>query len=264
MITIDVDDTLLTDQMTVSEETKHALAMAINEGVTITLATGRMFASARQIASQVKLNVPLITYQGSLVKNLLDERILYERAVPGNISSFLFDYAKKHGFHLQAYYNDQLVGVKENEKLRKYSAVSKVPFFIQSEAEILSHPLTKLLFFEEPDVLNTMAQDLIKEIGDEVYITKSKPYFLEILHKEGTKGHAVAFLADYFGCSLDEVIAIGDSWNDREMIETAGLGVAMENAVPALKEIADYVTKSNNENGVKHVIDKFILRIPNK
>lgn len=90
-------------------------------------------------------------------------------------------------------------------------------------------------------------------------MTKSKPHFLEIMHKEGTKGHAVQFLANHFGLECSQVIAIGDSWNDREMLEVAGLGVAMENAVESLKEIADYITLSNNEDGVKHVIDKFIF-----
>jgi Cof subfamily protein (haloacid dehalogenase superfamily) len=259
MITIDVDDTLLNDQHIVTEGTKHALTEAVNRGVVVTLATGRMYASAKQIASQIKLNVPLITYQGSLVKNLLDEKVIYERSVPNAIASTLFDYAEKHGFHLQTYYNDQLVATEENEKLRNYSNVSKVPFFVRSKADILKHAQTKLLFFEEPEVLDQIAKDLDKLMGNEVHITKSKPYFLEIVHKEATKGHAVSFLADYYGCSLEQVIAIGDSWNDREMIEIAGLGVAMGNAVPSLKEIANYVTKTNNEDGVKHVIEKFVL-----
>ena len=79
------------------------------------------------------------------------------------------------------------------------------------------------------------------------------------MHKEGTKGHALQYLAEHIGCTMEQTIAIGDAWNDREMIQAAGLGVAMGNAVPALKELADYVTLSNNEDGVKHVIEKFVL-----
>ncbi|MNR55151.1 putative phosphatase [compost metagenome] len=92
-----------------------------------------------------------------------------------------------------------------------------------------------------------------------MHITKSKPYFLEFMHKEGTKGAALTFLADHFGCDLSETIAIGDSWNDHEMLEAAGLGVAMGNAIAPLKELADYVTASNNDDGVKEVIEKFVL-----
>ncbi|MNH43150.1 putative phosphatase [compost metagenome] len=79
------------------------------------------------------------------------------------------------------------------------------------------------------------------------------------MHSEGTKGHALTYLAEHFGCDLSEVMAIGDAWNDREMLEVAGLGVAMGNAVPSLKEIADEITLSNNEDGVAHIIRKHIL-----
>jgi hydroxymethylpyrimidine pyrophosphatase-like HAD family hydrolase len=79
------------------------------------------------------------------------------------------------------------------------------------------------------------------------------------MHPEGTKAHALRFLASSIGCEMDEVIAIGDSWNDHEMIEVAGLGVAMANAVNSLKAVANYITLSNNEEGVKHVLEKFIF-----
>ncbi len=260
MITIDVDDTLLNDQRKVTEATKDALAKAMSEGVMVTLATGRMFASAKKIAAQVGMNVPLITYQGSLVKNLLDDQVLYERFVPHDIARYLFEYAREHDLHLQGYYDDLLVGVEDNDKIKEYAKMANVPYRIDSLEHLLSKPLSKLLFFNKPDVLDTHSDQLQKIIGDAVHITKSKPYFLEVLHKEGTKGHAVHFLAQHFDCDLSQVIAIGDSWNDHEMLEVAGLGVAMGNAVDSLKAIADFVTKTNNEDGVKYVIDHFILR----
>lgn len=260
MIAIDVDDTLINDQVLVSEPTKAALAAAVEAGVIITLATGRMFASAKQIARQINLNVPLITYQGNLVKNLLDETILYERSVPQKMAQFLYDYSEKHGLHLQAYYNDELYVKEENQKVIDYSRLSNIPYVIESDLQkLIQKPMNKMLFIDDPEYLDTIAADLHQHIGDQVHMTKSKPNFLEVMHKEGTKGHAVQFLANHFGIECSQVIAIGDSWNDKEMLEVAGLGVAMENAVESLKEIADYITLSNNEDGVKHVIDKFIL-----
>src|SRR5437016_500393 len=82
LIAIDIDDTLLTDDLVITEGTKAALAAAIEQGVFVTLATGRMFPSAQKIAAQLELNVPIITYQGSLIKTLFDEHVLYERSVP--------------------------------------------------------------------------------------------------------------------------------------------------------------------------------------
>jgi len=260
MITIDVDDTLLNDDAEVTPGTIEALRAAVDRGVIVTLATGRMFASAKQIAKRIELNVPLITYQGSLVKNLLDEEVLYERNIAAEVGAFLFEYAVKHGIHLQGYYNDVLVSPEENQWLIDYAKLSRVPYQIEPDlAALAAKSHTKLVFIDEPKKLDLVARELWGLVGDRVHITKSKPHFLEIVHKEATKGHAVKFLANYFGCSLEQVIAIGDSWNDREMIEVAGLGVAMGNAVSALKEAADFVTKSNNEDGVRYVIERFVL-----
>jgi Cof subfamily protein (haloacid dehalogenase superfamily) len=260
MIAIDIDDTLITDDNIVTEGTKEALRKAQAQNVIVTLATGRMFASAKQIARQIDLNVPIITYQGALIKTLIDEKTLYEKTVPQRTAAFLFNYAARHGLHLQGYYEDRLYAKEENDKLIGYSRLSNVPYIIEPEFERLaSLPMTKLLIIDEPEKLDQIAAELKPKIGEEVHITKSKPHYLEFMHKEGTKGQALRFLAGHFGCSMEEVIAIGDSWNDHDMLEAAGLGVAMANAVDSLKQIADYVTLSNNEEGVRHVIEKFIL-----
>jgi Cof subfamily protein (haloacid dehalogenase superfamily) len=260
LIAIDVDDTLLNDDVKVTEGTKAALAAAMAKGVTVTLATGRMFASAQKIAKQVEMNVPIITYQGSLVKNLLDEQVLYERSVPTDAAAQLFAYCEENGLHLQLYVEDELYTREDNQKVRNYSALSNIPYIVEPDFErLIDKKLTKMLIIDEPSVLDRIAEELAPLIGNRVHITKSKAHYLEFMHKEGTKGHAVAFMAEHIGCSLDQVIAIGDAWNDKEMLQVAGLGVAMGNSVPSLKEIADYVTLSNNEEGVRHVIEKFIL-----
>lgn len=260
LIAIDLDDTLLNDNLEVTEATRDALAAAVAQGVQVTLATGRMFASAKQTAAQVGLNVPLITYQGSLVRNLLDEAVLYERAVDPEAVRRLYEYTRERKLHLQTYIDDRLYSFDDGDRLAAYARQSNIPYIVEPTLDALpagNH--TKLIIIDEPAVLDEIAPDLHALLGRDVHITKSKPHYLEFTHREGTKGHALRFLAAHFGYTMDQTIAIGDSWNDREMIEAAGLGVAMANAVPALREIADYVTLGNNEDGVKHVIDKFIL-----
>ncbi|MBD2844282.1 HAD family phosphatase [Paenibacillus sp. IB182496] len=262
LIAIDVDDTLLNDELAISEGTKKALAAAVAQGVTVTLATGRMFPSAKKIALQVELNVPIITYQGSLVKTLIDEEILYARYVPQPTARRIYELCRAEGWHLQLYVDDVLYAQEDNEKVRDYSKLTNIPFVIEPDYErLIDRPLAKMLIIDEPAKLDALAERLRPQFED-VHITKSKPHYLEFLHKEGTKGHAVAFMASHVGCTMDEVIAIGDSWNDHEMLEVAGLGVAMDNAIPALKAVADYVTRSNNDEGVRHVIEQFILKTP--
>src|SRR4051812_44043502 len=108
LIAMDLDDTLLTDELTVSDATRKAMTEAIARGAHLTIATGRMFDSAQKIARQVGLNVPIITYQGSLIKNLLDEEILYQRSVPVEVAKELYDYCRENGLHLQSYIDDKL------------------------------------------------------------------------------------------------------------------------------------------------------------
>ncbi|MBB6674836.1 Cof-type HAD-IIB family hydrolase [Cohnella nanjingensis] len=262
LIAIDMDDTLLNDELVVTEGTRRALEAAIAQGVHITIATGRMFASAQQTARQISLNVPIITYQGSLIRNLLDEQVLYERSVPPEAVRKLYAYTRTRGLHLQTYIDDRLYSFDNGDKLAAYAKQSNIPYIVEPELDRLpSGNHTKLIIIDEPAKLDEIAPELHALLGEGVHITKSKPNYLEFMHREGTKGHALRFLAGHFGFPLEETIAIGDAWNDREMIEAAGLGVAMANAVPALREIADFVTLSNNEDGVKHVIEKFVLNV---
>ncbi|NWL88224.1 Cof-type HAD-IIB family hydrolase [Paenibacillus sp. 79R4] len=261
LIAIDIDDTLINDSKEVTPATQQALEQAIARGVIVTLATGRAYASAQAIARQIGMNVPIITYQGSLVKNLLDEKVLYERYVPMGAVRKVFDYCMQHHLHLQTYIDDKLFAREENQKLIDYTTLNRTEYYIEPDvAKLAAHPTPKLLIIDDPDYLDEIAPRLRELLGEDVHITKSKPNFLEIMHREGTKGHALKFLAAHFGCDMSQTIAIGDSWNDHEMLKAAGLGVAMGNAIPALKELADYVTLSNNEDGVKAAIDKFVLQ----
>jgi hypothetical protein len=264
LIAIDIDDTLINDDKEVTPATQTALEEAVAAGVVVTLATGRAYASAQAIARQTGLNVPIITYQGALVKNLLDEKVLYERYVPQDAVHKLFTYCVEHDLHLQTYIDDKLYAREDNQKIKDYTDLNKTPYYIEPDWEKLVPQKTpKMLIIDDPAFLDELAPILRELLGDSVHITKSKPQFLEIMHHEGTKGIALEFLANHFGCDLSETIAVGDSWNDHEMLEAAGLGVAMANAIPALKEIANFVTLSNNEDGVKYAIDKFILNKAN-
>jgi Cof subfamily protein (haloacid dehalogenase superfamily) len=263
LIAMDLDDTLLTDELTVSEATREAMKKAISRGVHLTIATGRMFDSAQKIARQIGLNVPIITYQGSLIKNLLDEEVLYERSVPAEVAARLYEYCLAHGLHLQSYIGDKLYIPEENDKIRAYAKQSNIPYTIEPDfSKVINHQRqTKLVIIDEPALLDALLPQLRELLGTEVHLTKSKPNYLEILHREGTKGHALRFLAAHYSIPMEETIAMGDAMNDHEMVEAAGLGVAMANAVPALKEIADFITFSNNDEGVKHVIEKFVLDV---
>ncbi|RTE03959.1 Cof-type HAD-IIB family hydrolase [Paenibacillus whitsoniae] len=259
LVAADLDDTLLRDDLTISDATIAAMHQAVAKGVTVTIATGRSFPSAAKIANQIGLNVPIITYQGALIKNLIDEKVIYERTVPIDCARYLLDYCEQRGLHLQLYHGDELYAGEDNDKVKKYVHLTKTPYIVGDLRQWIDIPQPKMLIIDEPAVCDQIREELLPILGDRLHITKSKPHYLEFMHKEGTKGHAIAFLAEHIGCTLEQVIALGDAWNDREMLEVAGLGVAMDNALPELKALANYVTKSNNDDGVRHVLETFVL-----
>ena len=115
------------------------------------------------------------------------------------------------------------------------------------------------MMIDEPEILQKAIDNLPEDLYEKYTVVRSAPYFLEFLNKEANKGTGVGMLADHLGIKKEEVICVGDAGNDLHMIEYAGLGVAMENATDDVKEKAGYITKSNNEDGVAHVIEKFML-----
>ncbi len=120
--------------------------------------------------------------------------------------------------------------------------------------------IVKIMFVDPEEKLNKVIELLPKELYDKYTIVRSAPFFLEFLNKKVNKGFGVRLLAEKLGIKPSEVICIGDAENDIHMIEFAGLGVAMGNAFPEVKKKADYVTKTNEEDGVAHVIKKFVLK----
>ncbi|WP_255485613.1 Cof-type HAD-IIB family hydrolase [Sporosarcina sp. BP05] len=260
MIAIDLDGTLLTDNLLISSNTVKAIQKAVEIGTIVTIATGRMFPSAKQFAQQLGINVPLITYQGAIIKDVNEKEVMYERLIPPDIAQKLVDIARKKKIHLQVYQDDILYGESENDKLISYAEEVMVPYTIEPDlGKIARHGFTKALFIAEPDCLEILQGELRTLFGERAHIAKSKETYLEVTHPEANKGSALLHLAKKLGIDRSEIIGIGDNHNDFELITTAGLGIAMGNAVKELKDSADYISLTNNEEGVLHAIEKFIL-----
>ena len=259
LIAIDLDDTLLRTDLTISTRAKTAIFSAAKKGISVTLATGRMFATAIPFANDLKLNLPLITYQGALVK-YADGRLVYHKPLSQQIARELVSFILPYGYHLNVYMNDELYMDKDSPEGRRYVATSKVPVHLEKNlVDNISIDPSKLLVIADEQRLDALAFDIKYTFGDSVNITKSSRYFLEIGHPEATKGLALKGLADSLGIGADEVMAIGDSWNDLDMLAYAGFSVAMENAVPDIKKIAKYVTRKNDDDGVAEAIERWAL-----
>lgn len=260
LIAIDLDGTLLTDKLEITPRTIKAIQKAVELGTVVTIATGRMYPSAKQFAKQLGINVPVITYQGAIIKEIASNEVIYERLIPADIAQKLVDIAKEKNLHLQVYQDDILYGAVENDKLMAYAEKSKVPYQVEPDfSKLAKQGFTKALFIEESADLDVLQDELQALFGERAHISKSAVNYLEVTHPEANKGSALLYLASKLGIDRTETIGIGDNHNDMELIKTAGLGIAMGNGVQAVKEIADYTSLTNNDEGVCHAIEKFVL-----
>lgn len=257
---IDVDDTLLTDDLTIAPETKKAVRRAVREGVAVVLATGRMFPAALPIAQELGLTGPLVTYNGALIRTVSGET-WWHRPVPRELALEVLDFAAADGWTVQCYCDDELYVVRVDDDVRYYVSIANVPVKEWPDMRtLLSERLsTKLLSIGEPDEIRRRAEALEKAFAGRLTITISKPRFVEMLDAQVSKASALAEVARRLGIAREEVLAIGDSFNDLEMIRWAGVGVAMGNASPQVQKAADYVVGTNGDGGVVEALERFVF-----
>lgn len=262
LVAMDLDDTLLCDDFTISERTLAAVSAARELGVKITLATGRMPGSARPYAEQLALDVPVINYHGAMIQNALSREIIYRRVIPVNLAEEIVEFLQKKQFYVQIYLGDRVF----TQELNKYSDIYKRIASVRIEQRDLFQLLKeepegveKMLVISEEHELGSLADILSQRYGRLIHITKSKPMFLELTEITVNKGVALACLAELYGVAREEVMAIGDSFNDIEMLEYAGLGVAMGNARSEVQTKADVITGTNQEDGVAQALERYVL-----
>jgi Cof subfamily protein (haloacid dehalogenase superfamily) len=261
LIAIDLDDTLLGADHQISEPTKEVIKQAQERGIKVVIATGRMHASAKPYAQQLGLTGPIITYNGALTKKVASGDVVEHKPVSLELTKEIAGYAQNNDLHLNLYLNDNLYFNQDSSEAKYYQDLAGIKGEVIREDldQFIDQASTKLIIIDEDDRVQEVLAELQSKYVDRLHITTSKSVFVEIMNPEVNKGQAVANLAEKYGYQASEVIAIGDSYNDQEMLEYAGLGVAVDNAWPEVKESADYITKAHDEEGVAEVIKKFVL-----
>lgn len=258
LIAIDLDKSLIGEDLRIGDRNKRAIARAVEKGVHITIATGRMYISALPYARELGISMPLITYNGALIRSSTDDTVYYKCPMPLAEAQEVVRRARTEHLHVNYYVDDQLYMEEENEYARHYRDTYKVMPHIGPLHRLTDPPL-KIIVTGDPDKLNAFWDQAAAHFGDRLHIAKSNPEFLEFTHPQATKGMALAVLADKLGIKREEVMAIGDSYNDIPMLEFAGVGVAMGNADEKVKAAADFVTAHHQEDGVAVALEKFVL-----
>ena len=261
LIAMDLDETLLGHDYKISERNKNAISAAQKKGVKVTIATGRMYKSTLPYARELNIDIPFITYHGALIRSY--DKTFYHYPVDYDSSLNIVEAAERLGYHINLYIDDQVHVKEENHFTKLYQTIAAVPVvpvgdpvkFLVGRKESPS----KLTVIDYEGNLERMEAFLADKFSGKLTVTKSHKYFLEITHKDATKGKALKYLAEDFGMQASEVMAFGDSFNDMDMLQYAGLGVAVANGRPELKAVADLVTGTNLLDGVAEVIEEYVL-----
>ena len=258
LIAADLDRTLLRSDGTVSDFTNETIRACIDAGVGFTFATGRMYCSALPIARRLELELPLITYQGALLKTLNGD-VMHALHLPDEIAGKLEEILRTSGMHYNIYSDEKLYFSTFGQKVMDYARhIGVEP--LAAPKGLGDIQVTQYGVFDEPERIAELQQHIAEMFGEQVHTVTSGGRFLEICHPMAQKSYGLSQLAEHLGIHRDEIIAVGDNNNDLDMLQYAGLGVAVENAVQAAKDAANRLTASNDDDGVARLIQELILQ----
>lgn len=265
LIAIDMDGTLLNDRHEVPEDVKYTLSEAKKQGIKIVLCSGRPIGGIRSYIKALNLNQEgdfAIAYNGALVQDTHTNEVVAELSLGHADLVKLYELSMElktpmHFFDTKGVYTPN-ADISDYTVLEAY--LSEIPLGYRQVSDIPTNiSIPKIMFVNHPDKLNRTIEELPKSLNKQYTIVQSAPYFLEFVHPSASKGNAVKMLAEQLGIKQEETMTIGDNGNDLSMIEYAGCGVAMGNAIPEVKAAADFQTRSNNESGVAYAIRKLAL-----
>ncbi|AJI96283.1 HAD hydrolase, IIB family protein [Yersinia ruckeri] len=265
LIAIDMDGTLLNGRNQITPRVKQAINAAQQKGVVVVLATGRPYIGVTKYLRELDMensNDYCISNNGALVQKAATGECVLQETLSFDDYLYFEALARQLGVHFHAFdYNTLYTANKDISKYTVHEVLlTGIPLKYRSISEMDSAMrFPKVMMIDEPEPLDRAIAQIPAEAFDSYTIMKSSPYFLEILNKRVDKGAGVRMLAEHLGIAQENVMTLGDQGNDYAMIEYAGLGVAMGNAIPELKEIAQYVTATNEEDGVAVAIETFVL-----
>ena len=261
LLAIDIDGTLLDSERNVHPLNVVAIQKAQTAGIQVVLASGRIAASLRHFSNALSLGGPMICSNGAHVEGFDGQEILHETLDQAAID-IAIEYTTRVGVHVSVYTRDDLFFIGHSKWCDIYSQRVKVMTpKIATWAEIQDLSLLKIILIDEPEEIQKHRRALEQILPRSLAaLTESEPDYLEILPPTANKGNGLAALSAVLGIGQSDTAAIGDYLNDLEMVQWAGIGAAMGNAVDELKSAADVVVKSNDEAGVAEFIDLLVER----
>lgn len=264
ILVLDIDGTLTNSEKKISEKTKKALLSIQERGHKIVLASGRPTSGILPFAKELEMDKYggyILAFNGAKIIDCKSEEIIYQNVLPKDMISSIYYAAIEEKVGILTYYDTYVItGTKIDSYMKKEEEVNHMVLKqVDSFPDFITFDIHKCLLTGEPEHMIGVEIRMKERLGRQLTIYRSEPYFVEIMPKGIDKAYSLEKLLNYLGLSKEQMISCGDGYNDLTMIQYAGKGVAMGNAQKEVKEVADYITFTNNEDGVAHIIKEFIL-----
>lgn len=261
-IALDLDGTLTNHDKVVTPKTRETLLQAEAEGVVIILASGRPTYGIEPVAECLELDKRggyILSYNGGNIVNAKTGEKLFAQFLPDEVIPILYRYAKEKNHALLGYAGNEIITeMPDDQYVKEESRINKMNIRkVENLFEALEPHPTKLLMTGDPADMLKAENELSEILGDRMDIFRSAPFFLELVPKGIDKAKSLLRLLSKINLTPADMIAFGDGYNDLSMLKLAGMGVAMQNAAPEVRAEADYITLSNEEDGVAAALEHF-------
>lgn len=263
LIALDVDGTIRTVGNPIAERTRRAVKAAREAGAIVTLATGRAFGSAASNCEALGIDVPIATSQGAYIANPISKEVLRHCPLSAEMALATLDALDGHtapgGLQAVAYFPGGIYVDRMSEWAESYGQRTEIAVELVGDLrEVADLGITRFVVVGDDGDVERLERDLKPLLDDEVLVTRSLPYFCEILHPRGGKDDGLAWMCDHFGVRQSETIAFGNGYNDIQMLEWVELGIAVGDAVPEALAVADRVGPTFEEHGVAQVLEELL------
>ena len=261
-VAFDLDDTLLRDDLTISESTIRLLRSLAGKGIHIIPASGRAKLSMKPFVDQMECASVYISCNGAECWDGKTHDLICSESFSADICREIARFGKKHQCYTQTYAGAFFYYNEDSVWARRYAASSMLKGKCVGDLEsYIQEPRNKILMMNTPEKIASMLPEAVSLFDGKASVTSSKPEYLEFNPPEATKGKALIRMADRLGISPRQIIAFGDSLNDYSMFEAAGWSVLVENGRESLKPLCSAVCGSNNQDGVAHYLADFFREV---
>jgi len=260
LVVIDIDGTLLDNDRRLDPETMRVIEQVQKQGIIVTLASGRTFISTARIAGQLEIKAPIIAHNGAYIARVTDDEPLFEAPIDMKRARDMVALLEASGYYVKVYVRDELyVQVVATETL-EFSAYHGIPYHAVGRGNLskLEKDPLKIVIIDTPQGINHVFK-LLEPWKRHFNICRDTDRGIEIVQGNINKGAALEKVCAILKVDKNQVMAFGNEGNDLEMIQNAGIGVAMGNAYAGLKEHATFVTRTNDDLGVAYALDKYLL-----